>query len=126
LQPELLTNSSHFSVPPRFKEFSVVTRTLDSYAFDGVAFIKMDVEGHEEAVLYGSKETIMRSRPIVLLEVRFAARAAVAHFFSNLDYRMFFLSANTLHEVGKNVSELESGQENFFAVPSEKASNVES
>lgn len=44
-------------------------RTLDSYGFDDVAFIKIDVEGHEEAVLAGAEETLRRCKPVLLIEI---------------------------------------------------------
>ncbi len=47
----------------------VETRTLDSYGFTKVGFIKIDVEGGEDAVLAGARETIARERPTLLVEV---------------------------------------------------------
>ena len=37
------------------------TRTLDSYGFDNIGFIKIDVEGHEKQVLQGALETLERN-----------------------------------------------------------------
>lgn len=45
----------------------VPTRRLDSYRLDP-GFIKIDVEGHEEAVVNGALETIRRARPVLLIE----------------------------------------------------------
>lgn len=126
LQPELLGSSLQFSESPKFMELPVMTRTLDSYAFDDVAFIKIDVEGHEEDVLRGGRQTIMRCRPVVLLEVRLVSRPAVQHFFSNLDYQMFFLRANALNELKESAVDFENTQENFFAIPVEKISAIKS
>jgi len=47
----------------------VEMRTLDSYSFTGVDFIKMDVEGHELAVLAGASETLRREEPALLVEI---------------------------------------------------------
>ena len=44
-------------------------RTLDSFDFKNVGFIKIDVEGHELAVLNGAKATIERERPNFLIEI---------------------------------------------------------
>ena len=120
LDPQLLAGSPHFSQPPQFQEFGVITRTLDSFEFDRVGFIKVDVEGHEKEVLSGSRKTIERCRPVLLVEVRFDSRAAVLEFFTTLDYRMFFLRGTTLSELGKSGRRPEEAQENFFAIPFEK------
>lgn len=48
---------------------SVRTRTLDSYGFRDVRFIKIDVEGFEEEVLAGAMTTVRESRPILLIEI---------------------------------------------------------
>ncbi len=47
----------------------VAQRTLDSYGFNNVGFIKIDVEGYEPAVLAGARETIMRERPVMQVEL---------------------------------------------------------
>lgn len=47
---------------------TVETRTLDSYELNNVRFIKMDVEGHEVAVLRGAAETIQRNHPLLIIE----------------------------------------------------------
>ena len=47
----------------------VEVRTLDSFGFDDVRFIKVDVEGSEREVLDGARDTIARDRPVMLLEL---------------------------------------------------------
>ena len=42
--------------------------TIDSYKFEDVGFIKLDVEGYEYFALKGAKETIMKYKPIIHLE----------------------------------------------------------
>src|SRR5581483_7224132 len=49
-------NSAHFEL-----------RTLDSYAFPRVDFLKIDVGGHEYDVVEGSRETLIRCQPFILL-----------------------------------------------------------
>jgi FkbM family methyltransferase len=51
------------------KTYQVDVRTLDSFAFADVRFIKADVEGSEREVLDGARETIARDRPALLLEL---------------------------------------------------------
>ncbi|MES2975042.1 MAG: FkbM family methyltransferase [Pseudomonadota bacterium] len=48
---------------------AVELRTMDSFGFDDVSFIKIDVEGHELRVLKGGRETILRNRPVLLVEI---------------------------------------------------------
>jgi FkbM family methyltransferase len=57
-----------YSNDPEYENFDCVLVTLDQYNFDNVDWIKIDVEGFEDAVLEGSRETIRRNRPWLLLE----------------------------------------------------------
>lgn len=43
--------------------------TIDSYDFTDVDFIKIDVEGNEINLLEGAKQTIMRCKPYIQIEV---------------------------------------------------------
>jgi FkbM family methyltransferase len=47
----------------------VPTRTLDSYGFRNVGFMKIDVEGGEQAVLDGARATLERDRPVLVVEI---------------------------------------------------------
>jgi FkbM family methyltransferase len=47
---------------------SVDVKTLDSFHFENITLIKIDVENHENEVLEGAKDTIIRNKPLVLLE----------------------------------------------------------
>lgn len=42
---------------------------LDSLHLSNVSLIKMDVEGFEEAVLEGAKETIFQNKPVMVIEI---------------------------------------------------------
>jgi FkbM family methyltransferase len=46
----------------------VEVRSIDSYGFDKVGFMKIDVESMEVDVLRGSLETITRCRPVIFFE----------------------------------------------------------
>jgi FkbM family methyltransferase len=48
---------------------TVTVNTLDSYNFENVDIIKVDVEGYEFPVLKGAEQTIRRCRPVVQLEM---------------------------------------------------------
>lgn len=45
-------------------------RTIDSYNFKNVSFVKIDVEHSEDDVLDGMIETINRERPVIVLEIQ--------------------------------------------------------
>ena len=47
---------------------AVLLRTLDSYDFDNVDFLKVDVEGHEYFVLKGAEKTLLRCKPVMVVE----------------------------------------------------------
>src|SRR5215475_4284881 len=50
-------------------EIQVQLATLDSYGFENVRFLKIDVEGSEMEVLAGARETIRINRPNMLIEL---------------------------------------------------------
>jgi FkbM family methyltransferase len=55
--------------------FKVEVRTLDSYAFKDVRVVKIDVEGSELEVLEGGRETILRDKPALIVELLTGAHA---------------------------------------------------
>ena len=48
---------------------NVQLATLDSFGFTNVSVIKIDVEGHEMAVIRGAQETLKREKPVLLIEI---------------------------------------------------------
>jgi FkbM family methyltransferase len=75
----------------RLTSFSVQKKRLDDYSFQGVGFIKIDVEGHEISVLNGARKTIERERPKLLIEIDQSHLPEVCRLFSELNYSAFFL-----------------------------------
>ena len=73
----------------------VPTRILDDYQFEKVGFIKIDVEGHELAVLRGAQELLRRDRPSLLIESeerhKHGAIEDMRLFLTGLGYKGFFL-----------------------------------
>lgn len=51
------------------EEIRVPVMRLDDLGFSGVAFVKIDTEGHEWHVLRGAEATIRRDRPVLLVEI---------------------------------------------------------
>jgi FkbM family methyltransferase len=77
------------------RDIAVPVHKLDDVHVGDVGFIKIDVEGHEQAVLEGARETIARCRPYLVVEVmeRLAPGGVrrVAQFFARHGYEGFFL-----------------------------------
>ncbi|MDX2144806.1 MAG: FkbM family methyltransferase [Rhodospirillaceae bacterium] len=57
------------SAPFGFTTVPVAARTLDSYNFTDVGFIKIDVEGFEAAVVKGMLGTVRREKPTLMIEI---------------------------------------------------------
>lgn len=78
-----------------YLETSVPTACLDEYDFKNVGFIKIDVEGHELAVLQGAYNTIRCSMPTLLVEIEERHRPNsiedVSQFLFSLGYEGFFI-----------------------------------
>lgn len=63
-----LAATSALAEYPR-QHIEVAVETLDSFDFENVGVIKIDVEGFEEQVLEGGLRTIVCSRPALLIEI---------------------------------------------------------
>lgn len=64
-------NTGHTHVRTTLEKMSNVVAqltTLDEFELKGVNFIKIDCEGYEMNVLEGAKETLLRCKPIVVIE----------------------------------------------------------
>lgn len=122
---------THYDKNPRARgtdkiKQTVSVATLDSYGFDEVDFVKIDVEGYELFVLQGALQTIQLNRPILQLEIvdkqcrKFDyARSDIADLFDGLNYRCVSKINGWIdlreHKEGR-------GEMDLFFVPQEKIS----
>jgi FkbM family methyltransferase len=60
---------AHAQFAKTMRTYDVEVRTLDSFNLNDVRFIKVDVEGVERQVLDGARQTILRDRPAMVLEL---------------------------------------------------------
>jgi FkbM family methyltransferase len=85
------------------RQIKVHSVTIDNLKLSRIGFVKIDVEGHEYAVLQGAKETIAQQKPNLLIEAeerhRPGAVASVSKFLLAHGYSGWFLSRGTLHPV---------------------------
>ncbi len=79
----------------------VETRRLDDFAIANCGFIKIDVEGHEEAVLDGAANLIATQRPVLMIELdetlNAGSLARTTRRLAAQRYRGLFLSRGTMH-----------------------------
>ncbi|WP_269219456.1 FkbM family methyltransferase [Brevundimonas vesicularis] len=55
-------------MPVGRKAVPVEVRTIDSFEYDSVGLMKLDIQGAEYLALLGAQETITRCRPVIILE----------------------------------------------------------
>jgi FkbM family methyltransferase len=87
----------------------VPVTTLDAYFAEserGPDFIKIDVEGHESAVLEGAQQTLQKFRPTILVECEARHRAdgdvrPVLEFMASLGYSGSFFQSGHRRPIGE-------------------------
>lgn len=84
------------------EKISVDIISIDNLGVDSLDLLKLDVEGMEEDVLRGAKNTIYKFKPIIVFEA-----------FENTRYSVFSL----LSEYGYNIIQPTSNQADYVAFP---------
>jgi FkbM family methyltransferase len=79
---------------------NVPTARLDAIVHQDVAFVKIDVEGHELSVLNGAVDLLEHCQPVFLVEAedrhRVAATRSIFEFFARRSYRGYFLKEGSV------------------------------
>lgn len=82
------------------EEVDVEIVTLDEAVREDVAFLKVDVEGHEMSVFHGAERLLQRCRPNVIAELENRHRPGIVseafQYFGALGYRGWFLHRGTV------------------------------
>lgn len=82
------------------REYTVPRRRLDDYDLPGVGLIKIDVEGHELAVLKGARGILERDRPHLIIEAeerhRPDALRSICDFLAPYGYEHFAFQGGRL------------------------------
>ena len=112
-------NSSFAATASALRSYEVRTARLDDViddhlgAGETIGFVKIDVEGHEHAVLEGAKATIGRHRPIVMVETEYRHGApvpAIFELFAGLGYEARILLRGRMETVDAlRLAELQGG-----------------
>ena len=103
----------------------VLLSSLDSFTFDELTFVKIDVEGHEYSVLKGGSKFFHRQRPTILVEIeqRHNDRPMdeVFDLIESWGYCGFFLRGNSLMKLEKfetkrdqKIDDFDSNNENYI------------
>jgi FkbM family methyltransferase len=101
----------------------VAVHDLDSLEWIGgpVTLIKIDVEGFDEAVLRGARLTLVRDRPVLIIET-WAGGLSIREFLSPLGYVFFTYEGGTLRPLPKDFTQ----DANLIAIHPENAAWVRS
>ncbi|WP_144186468.1 FkbM family methyltransferase [Elioraea rosea] len=82
------------------EEVDVEIVTLDEAVTEDVAFLKVDVEGHEMSVFHGAEGVLKRCRPNIIVELENRHRPGIVDeafaYFAALGYRGWFLHRGTV------------------------------
>jgi hypothetical protein len=62
---------------------------VDSFEFDRVDFVKMDIEGMEVEALKGARQTIEKYRPWMFIEYWAVDSEQIKEYFADLDYTLY-------------------------------------
>jgi FkbM family methyltransferase len=111
----------------RFFEHTITTRTLDHWANTmencSIGMIKIDVEGHEHAVIEGGRCTISRHRPFIIVEVLGPSEVIpINDLLTNERYLDFALAPGVLRYCQK--VRFHSDGWNHLLCPAENASEI--
>ena len=75
---------------------------LDDLRLDRADLLKIDVEGMEMDVLRGATATILKSRPVILVEMIKTERSRIERFLSQFGYEFFPIGMNLLCLAGED------------------------
>jgi len=97
------------------EKITIPMKRLDDYELDTIGCIVIDVEGHEQAVLEGSKKYLSRDKPALIIEAEERHKpntiSNMKEFLEKLGYKGFFFLDGYLHDLQK--FSIETHQKNF-------------
>lgn len=103
-------NEGHTAVGQGGDDASMVR--LDDMHISNVSLIKIDVEGYEDRVLDGARQTISASKPVIFIEIQGGAPLEVA---SKEERERIRVTITKLKSMGYQVSRI--GKSDYLALP---------
>ena len=89
----------------KFAIQKILLETLDSQGLENIGFIKIDVEGHEEKVLRGGMKTLLKNKPVLVIEIekRHTLRpvSGTIAMILSLGYEGFYFENGNKHSVSE-------------------------
>jgi len=67
-------------IPTKAEGHGCAVRTLDSFNFNNVDCIKLDIEEHEYYALLGAVETIKKWKPVLVMEITYTRKRHITYF----------------------------------------------
>lgn len=93
--------AAHVSARVTVERFAVPVQRLDDYGIADLTGLKVDAEGAEYEILRGARETLLRCRPIITMEVeerhREGSTWAVPAYLDALGYEVLFELSGAWH-----------------------------
>jgi len=89
----------------RYREISVPMKILDDFVLPPVGFVKIDVEGHEEAVLAGAQRLVAQHRPVFMIEIEErhnpGSLGRLVRRFESQGYKVLFYDSSELRGIAE-------------------------
>lgn len=94
LEPAPVSHHVHVKSKVRVADVTVPMVPLDQFSYLNVGLIKLDLEGYELPALRGAEQTINRSQPVVVVEMKNAGKRygfddqAIRDWFRDRNYKL--------------------------------------
>ena len=89
----------------RYHSIVVPMKTLDEFDLPPIGFVKIDVEGHEEAVVAGAELLLKRDRPACMIEIEERHNpnclTRLVKRFEEQEYRVMFYDGSILRSIAE-------------------------
>jgi FkbM family methyltransferase len=94
----------------KVKKKDMQIKTLDSLDLHNISIIKIDVEGMEIQVLEGGKETIIREKPVIIIEI---LKENLDNFYNSSIWKKMHKNGYNIQKITYNYS-----KDDFLLIPS--------